>query len=154
MRRSLIFTVVMAATALLVTGCPGNGPTEQREVRIGAVLSLTGRYSEYGESIRRGMELAREMINTADEDGVSGVGGRDFVITYEDSGSTPEGAVAAMNRLISDGAEIIVGAETSNLTEAMIPISASNRRILISPSASSFGFAIVAEQHTYVGDDP
>ena len=52
--------VVFAAAALIMAGCNGGQDGSARTVKIGAVLSLTGQFSEYGESIKNGMEIAIE----------------------------------------------------------------------------------------------
>ncbi len=67
----------------------------QRADRIGVALPLSGRHKQVGERVRRAMQLAIAMHPRAS----SGGGGAPEVVV-EDTGGTPEGAAAAVERLV------------------------------------------------------
>ncbi len=130
MRNSLI--VAALAGLILMAGCGGERRVDSREFLVGAVLSLDGTYNHYGMSIQKGIELAVEEINS---DG--GINGVQFKVDIKNSHSTGEGAAAAMNELADAGYEIVIGAETTDLTAELIPLAASKQIILMTPSATS-----------------
>lgn len=78
-----------------VAGQMGNGP-----VRVALILPLTQASgpSVVGTSLRNGAELALQES-----------GGNDITILVKDDGSNPEGAKAATQAAIGEGAEIIIG---------------------------------------------
>jgi branched-chain amino acid transport system substrate-binding protein len=60
-----------------------------------------------------------------------------YKVETKNSHSTVEGAAAAMNELAQEHYEIVIGAETTDLTAELIPIAASKKMVLMSPSATS-----------------
>ncbi|HUX06888.1 MAG TPA: ABC transporter substrate-binding protein [Acidobacteriota bacterium] len=130
MRKCLIFAALAGLT--LAAGCGGEGPVESREFLVGAVLSLDGTYNHYGTSIQKGIEMAIDEINS---DG--GINSVPFKVEIKNSQSTRNGAAAVMNELIDAGYEIVIGAETTDLTAELIPLAASKKVILMTPSATS-----------------
>lgn len=132
MKRFIIGAALLGA-ALVLSACPQETGTQlAQEIKVGAVLSLSGEYQQYGEAIKRGMDLAVDEINA--EGGIKGV---DFEILYEDTQSTTDGAREALGKLIDEGVSIVIGPETTDLCETLIPRAARNQIIMISPSASS-----------------
>lgn len=131
--KRLIFIAAILGAALVLSACPQETGTQQAQsVKVGAVLSLEGEYMQYGEAIKRGMDLAVDEINAS-----GGIKGADFDILYEDTKSTTDGARSAMRKLIDEGVSIVIGPETTDLCEVVIPMGARNKIIMISPSASS-----------------
>ena len=63
-----------AMLTLAVVGMAGCG--EVSEVQLGALLSLEGRASSYGQSIQRGIEVAVDRVNAAGGVDVGGNGTR------------------------------------------------------------------------------
>ena len=95
----------------------GTGP-----VRIALILPLTqaGGPSVVGNSLRNGAELA-----------LAESGGTDVSILVKDDGSTPEGARAAAQAAIGEGAELIIGPLFgANVREVARLARASNRPVI------------------------
>jgi branched-chain amino acid transport system substrate-binding protein len=131
MKRILV-TAVCTMVVVALTGCPAAEEQKGVSVKVGSLLSLSGEYDKYGQSVKNGIELAVDQINAA-----GGIKGEPLEITFEDSQSTIAGGTAALNKLISAGCGIVIGPETTDLSEALIPVAARNKTYLISPSASS-----------------
>ena len=114
--------LLLSIAALLFSACP---PAANKKIAV--VLPLTGEYSQYGEAIRRGLDLAYEELVAA---------GSDVTIEVLDSQSDP-----ATGRELLDGAMInsigAIGGATS--AEAVEGIQAADSRnvALLSPTASS-----------------
>ncbi|MEX0448733.1 ABC transporter substrate-binding protein [Spiribacter sp. 221] len=90
----------------------------QAELRIGALLPLTGDLQAYGESSRNGIELAASEINAE-----GGVMGQEVVIEIADTQTEPQAGVDAAQRLVSvQDVSAIVGALSSGVT---IPVASS-----------------------------
>ena len=69
-----------------------------------------------------------------------------FKFIVEDDGSTPEGAVAAFNKLIhEDGVSVILGPASSSATEAAFPVAQENQVAAISPTSSARGLAAIGD---------
>lgn len=131
--KKVILMILAVFTAGLFVGCGGgDGDNGGDSIKVGAVLSLTGQYAEYGTAIKRGMDLAIDKIN---QDG--GIKDQDYEIIYVDSKSTVDGAKAAFDELISQDVKIVIGPEITELCRALIPMAARNKVYMISPSASS-----------------
>lgn len=111
--------------ALLAFGCPGS-----KNVKVGAVVPLTGDAQVYGKSIRNGLDVALQGIN-ADKS-------QPFKIdlTVVDSGSDPGKAKELARQLYSDGAIAVIGGVTSAEALAMVSVADDKGRVLLSPSAS------------------
>ena len=90
----------------------------QAELKVGALLPLTGDLQAYGESSRNGINLAAEEINAA-----GGVLGEPMTIEIADTQTEPQSGVDAAQRLVSvQGVSAIVGALSSGVT---IPVASS-----------------------------
>ncbi|MDH3627198.1 MAG: penicillin-binding protein activator [Acidobacteriota bacterium] len=123
MQRAVVLTLVTLTCFAL--GC-------SKEVKIGAVVSETGAVASYGESVRNGMDLALEEVNAA-----GGFEGGAFTITYIDDGTDAAQGKAAARDLLDQGVNVLVGALSSRVTEAIIPLATKAEVPVLSPSASA-----------------
>jgi branched-chain amino acid transport system substrate-binding protein len=124
--------ILLAGLMLSISGCGGGGTGSVEEIKVGAVLSLSGNYEIYGQGIKRGMDLALAELNKNKADGQ-----KDFSVIYEDSGSTIDGAREAFNKLVNQEVKVIIGPETTDLAKPLIEMAKRHQIILLSPSASS-----------------
>jgi branched-chain amino acid transport system substrate-binding protein len=129
-RKSAVSATILflVASLILVLSACAKGASkakkEPKEIKIGAILPLTGENSSLGQDCKNGIILA------ADDYG--------FVKLYfEDSQGKPVNAVSALDKLISSNINLIIGDLFSAPTLAMIPIVDRNHVLLISPGASS-----------------
>jgi branched-chain amino acid transport system substrate-binding protein len=96
------------------------------KIKIGAVIPLTGEVATYGESLKKGFELA-----LAEDSGK-------YEIIYEDSKADKNTGISAINKLISiDKVNFIMGDATSGVTLAIAPIAEKNKVILFDAIATS-----------------
>ncbi len=109
-------------------------------ISIGVVLPLTGHLAAAGELMKQGFDLALGEINNGQP------GSPQFKFIIQDDASTPEGAVAAFNKLIhEDGVSVILGPASSSATEAAFPIAGENRIVAISPTAGKRGLGAISD---------
>ncbi len=99
--------------------CAGRGAIE-----FGAVLPLTGPSAVYGESVRKGIDLAYEQIQARDDLD------NEIQLTVVDSESSPEKAAELAKQLYDQGVLAIVGGVTTAeaLAAGTGPIACSFRR--------------------------
>lgn len=90
---------------------------DARSVRIGALLSLTGGASAWGENAKKGIELAAEELNEA-----GGINGKQIEIVYGDTASDPKQAVSAFQRAVSvDHVTALIGPLNQTEVASVIP---------------------------------
>ncbi len=111
------------------------------EVSIGLAVHLTGAFeSTSGLVMKRGAELALEELNAIHE----GVATLSFIV--EDSGSTPEGGIAAYTKLIKEhGVTTILGPTTSTVASAAFPVAQENSVVALSPTSAARGISALGE---------
>lgn len=131
-KKTLIITLVFALIVFIIYFTTTKDNAEQlNEIRIGAVLPLTGDVASYGIDSKNGIDLAISLANSAQNEYL-------FTVSYEDSKGEPKTAVNATEKLIvSEHPIAIIGENISSSTAAMIPIIDRNKLLLISPSASA-----------------
>lgn len=84
-------------------------------VRIGIAAPLSGAAAVYGQDLRRGADLAAEEINA--KGGI--LNGRKIELVYEDEKGSPQGGVAAVQKLMSvDKVNAITGGTNSSVVLA------------------------------------
>jgi branched-chain amino acid transport system substrate-binding protein len=120
--KSLISVFLTAA----LFGCskPPNVTTLE-PAPIGVVAPLTGDGATYGQSMKRGFDLA-----IGDD--------KAFRLIYEDTKMNPKEAVSALNKLITvDKVQIVLGEAASGVTLVLAPIAETSRVILFSSISSA-----------------
>jgi branched-chain amino acid transport system substrate-binding protein len=128
----LIGLIVVLAIVLLYTNrdsLSGNAVLggKGEVIKLGFMGPLTGDAASYGESIRKGVDLALGEANL-----------KNVEIVYEDSKCEGKEAVSAINKLINiDGVSAIVGEVCSGATLAAAPIAETNNVVMISASSTS-----------------
>ena len=133
MKKFWIWTAlaVVAAVVIAVVGTRRGGSSG--DIRIGAVLPLTGDAASYGTSLKRGMDFAVLEINRQ-----GGISGRKLAIIFEDSQADPSKAVSAFNKLVAaDRVPMVIGDMFSASTLALAPIAENKKVVLLSPTASA-----------------
>ena len=106
---------------------------EEKEIKIGVVLPLTGDGAKYGEEAQNGIDLATEEINAR-----GGINGQKVRVIYEDDQGTSNGAVNAFNKLTSvDKVPVVIGPMYSSTTLAVAPVAEDSKVVLFTPSGSS-----------------
>ena len=110
------------------------------EISIGLVYPITGRLGSVGMEMESGFELALEDINN------SQLGNTQLKFITEDSQGSPEGAIAAFNKLIhQDGVSVILGPATSSATEAAFPIAQQSGVVAISATAAARDLSAIGD---------
>ena len=111
------------------------------DIRLGAAEALSGPASQYGLSIRNGLQLAIEEINAA-----GGVKGNKLVLQIEDEQGKKEQAIDVFKKLIfQDKVLMLFGPTLSNSAQAADPIAQAAKVIV-------FGTSNTAEGITTIGD--
>lgn len=121
---SVVFLVIFSG------GCVKN---DEKEIRIGVVLPLSGTAAGHGEDVMGGINLALKELNDSEINQVFKI-----KLLIEDNQSTPQGSVNALNNLINiHKVPVIIGPLASSDMLAMAPIAEKTKTVLISPGASS-----------------
>lgn len=125
---SINFAVVL----ILISSCsprPDGGGT----VRIGGLLPLSGDAAVWGVSMKEGIDLAAEEINSQ-----RGASKPKIEMHYEDDRGLPSDGVAGAQKLIgADKVKGLVGVANSSVALAIIPIIDTNKVVFVSGGASS-----------------
>jgi len=134
-----LVVILLIICGLIWVGCQKK--VEEKVVKIGAVLVLTGPNAKAGQSAKQGIEMAVEEINAS-----GGVKSRKIKVIYEDDGGEPQKSVSAVQKLINvDKVLAILGPMWSSCVLAVAPIVESKGVVILSPTASS-------PKITYAGD--
>lgn len=115
---------------VLLAGATVFGCGEKKETLISAVLPLTGEYSLYGQSIKKGIEIAHTTMQGDPEI-------PHYILNIVDSKSDPELAKTLLEQEYSNGAIAVIGGVTTGEALQMVSIADEYGRVLISPSAST-----------------
>jgi branched-chain amino acid transport system substrate-binding protein len=92
------------------------GLAQDKTIKIGGLLPMSGPGAYFGIQDKQGIELALDEINK------NGVNGYKFAIQYQDSACSPLPATQAARRLIDQyKPDVIIGEECSDATLAVMP---------------------------------
>ncbi|MGQ0847199.1 MAG: ABC transporter substrate-binding protein [Sporichthyaceae bacterium] len=141
---------VAAAAGLVLAACgskddtaapPVNEPAKTQVgngvLKIGTLLPQTGSLQILGPPQEAGVQLALKDINAA-----GGVLGKPVELTESDSGDTKNDiANPAVDRMLSENADAIVGAAASSVTKLVIDKITGSGVVMISGSATSTDFS-------------
>ena len=107
-----------AAGAVGVLGFPAVLRAQEKEIKIGSIQPMTGPLAAIGKTTRQGNQLAVDHINAAG--GIKAMGGAKLTLVPGDTQYKPEVARAETERLMREGAHVLVGAFDSGTINAMI----------------------------------
>jgi branched-chain amino acid transport system substrate-binding protein len=120
----------IAAMLLLAASAPAR--SEDKLIKIGALLPISGPGSYFGAQDKQGIELALDEINK------SGVNGYKLEVKYEDSSCSPLPATQAAKRLLEQTKpDIVIGEECSDATLAVMPLMEQSKVPLLNAGSSS-----------------
>ncbi len=109
-----------AAGAVGVLGFPAVVRAQAKEIRIGSIQPMTGVLAVVGKTTRQGNQLAVDHLNAAG--GIKSMGGARLTLVPADTQSKPEVARAEAERLMREGAHVLVGAFDSGNINAIIQV--------------------------------
>jgi branched-chain amino acid transport system substrate-binding protein len=132
LRRLLAVTATLGI-AVVAAGCGGSGAKD--ELVIGEYGSLTGNDADFGQSTRKGVELALDDL-TAEKQGK--VGGLPVRVVVEDDQGRPEDAATVVQKLINqDRVLAVIGEVASSRSLAGAPYCQENGVPMITPSSTN-----------------
>ena len=146
-KKNMLSLMLAGCLALSLTACGGqsesgagdadsSAPSGDGTITLGMIGPLTGSVAVYGTHIENGVKLAIEEINAAGGVTLSDGAHQLAVETKDDQGDATE-CVNAMNALISDGIQLVVGSATSGCTSAITSIANSEGVVMITPSGTA-----------------
>lgn len=130
-RRGVVAASLNFAVILILLG--SCSPKPSGVVRIGGLLPLSGDAAVWGVSMKEGIDLAAEEINSD-----RGASKPKIEMHYEDDRGLPNDGVTGAQKLMGvDKVKGLVGVANSSVALAIIPIIESNRVLFVSGGASS-----------------
>ena len=146
-KKNMLSLMLAGCLALSLTACGGqsesgagdadsSAPSGDGTITLGMIGPLTGSVAVYGTHIENGVKLAIEEINAAGGVTLSDGAHQLAVETKDDQGDATE-CINAMNALISDGIQLVVGSATSGCTSAITSIANSEGVVMITPSGTA-----------------
>ena len=115
MKHSVISLVAMAVSVIAAVAPPA-ATAQERVVRIGVLMPISGPGSYFGVMDREGIDLALDQLK-------DGVNGYHFQVQYEDSACSPLQATNTVKRLLDQfNPHVVIGEECSDASLAIAPI--------------------------------
>src|SRR5438477_11684777 len=99
-----------------IAGAPRPLRAQPKPFRIAAIHPVTGPLAEPGQACRLGAQLAVEAVNAAG--GVKGKGGLQLELLVGDTQSKPENGRVEAERVVNQGAQMLMGSFDSGSTGA------------------------------------
>ena len=131
------FGLVAVATAT-------NAAAQDKTIKIGGLLPMSGPGAYFGAQDKQGVELALEQLNK------TGVNGYKFAIQYEDSACSPLPASQAAKRLLDQyKPDVIIGEECSDATLAIMPIIEQAKVPMINAGSSALKITDPGNPYTF-----
>lgn len=131
MKRTLCWVLIIGL--VISFGILGCAKKEEKEFKIGVVLSLTERGATYGQRALRGMQLAVDEINEKEP-----FHSYPIKLVVEDSKSSAQQALSAFRKLIDiDHVFVTVGFVLSDEVLACAPVANEKKLVLLTTAAGS-----------------
>lgn len=124
-RRTFI-KVAGAAAGATALGFPAVLRAQAPVFKVGVVHPVTGPLAEPGQACRLGAQMAAEAINAAG--GIKALNGAKLELVVGDTQTKPDVGRTEAERVINQGAQMLMGSFDSGSTQAMVPV-AQQRRI-------------------------
>ncbi|MEA2871002.1 MAG: branched-chain amino acid transport system substrate-binding protein [Hyphomicrobiales bacterium] len=132
------------AIGSIATASIGSAQAQDKTIKIGGLLPMSGPGAYFGAQDKQGVELALEQLNK------SGVNGYKFAVQYEDSACSPLPASQAAKRLIDQyKPDVIIGEECSDATLAIMPIVEQAKVPLINAGSSALKITDPGNPYTF-----
>src|SRR5881628_3682277 len=122
-RRTFLTTTAGGAAAL---GFPLPLRAQAKTFKIGAIHPVTGALAEPGQACRLGAQMAVDAINGAG--GIKSKGGLKLELIVGDTQTKPENGRVEAERVVTQGAQMLLGSFDSGSTNAMVSV-AQQRRV-------------------------
>src|SRR5438093_4207842 len=119
------FLRATAATTAVV-GFPLPLRAQAKTFKVGVVHPITGPLAEPGQACRLGAQMAADAINAAG--GIKALGGMKLELVLGDTQTKPEVGRSEAERVVNQGAQMLMGSFDSGSTNAMVPV-AQQRRV-------------------------
>ncbi|HVP25037.1 MAG TPA: ABC transporter substrate-binding protein [Methanomicrobiales archaeon] len=133
----LLLMVVLAS--VLLAGCAQQQQASPQDIKLGAVVSLTGSGSSVGKHMKQSAELAVSEINAQGGVFVKAYNKKlPITLIVADDETKPDSAVKAVTKLISeDNVDVLVGGWSSGVTLASLGVVAEKKVPYVVTGASS-----------------
>jgi branched-chain amino acid transport system substrate-binding protein len=118
--------LVAAAAGAAAGGFPLPLRAQAKTFKIGVIHPVTGPLAEPGQACRLGAQMAADAINAAG--GIKALGGMRLELLLGDTQTKPDVGRAEAERVVNQGAQMLMGSFDSGSTAAMVPV-AQQRRI-------------------------
>ena len=109
-----------AAAGAAVLGFPMPLRAQAPVFKVGVVHPVTGPLAEPGQACRLGATMAAEAINAAG--GIKAMGGTKLELIFGDTQTKPDIGRTEAERVINQGAQMLMGSFDSGSTAAMVPV--------------------------------
>ncbi|XPV75399.1 MAG: branched-chain amino acid ABC transporter substrate-binding protein [Desulfovibrio sp.] len=133
--KHIVTLLAMIAVLVLAVGC-GEKKEEKSAETSPIILGVPGAHSgdlaAYGLPTVNAAQLVVEELNSK-----GGVLGREVVVSAQDDQCKPEFATNAATKLVSEGANVVLGHICSGATKAAMPIYTESQIVCMSPSATN-----------------
>lgn len=127
-----LWSVGLILVVIISIGLLTQTAREAQIIKIGVLTPLSGDAAIYGESLKKGLDLAAEEINKTDDLG------RKVELIYEDTHLDSKTAVSAFSKFTGvDKLDIIIAAEGSGATSAVVPLADESKTLVMIPLASA-----------------
>ncbi len=119
-------TFLKTAAGAAVLGAPRPLRAQGKTFKIGAVHPVTGPLAEPGQACRLGAQMAVEAVNAAG--GIKSKGGLKLELVLGDTQTKVENGRVEAERVVTQGAQMLMGSFDSGSTAAMVSV-AQQRRV-------------------------
>jgi branched-chain amino acid transport system substrate-binding protein len=123
-----MYKTILVLLLISLAGCRSSSDS----IVIGCLSPQTGEGATYGRSVRRGVELAAEEINTQKRLP------KTLSVIFEDDKMSPTDGVSAFQKLVSvDHVPLVLGPFGSSIVLATAPIANQTKTVIITASATA-----------------
>ncbi len=124
----LVLVATLSMSLFVPTMAGAQAPAGDEPYKVGFVNHLTGDMAPYGQSLKKGTELAVDQINAA-----GGVNGHPIEVIYEDDRGQAADAITAFTKLVeTDKVPVVMGSASSTKTLAICPKAQESKVVLVS----------------------
>jgi ABC-type branched-subunit amino acid transport system substrate-binding protein len=129
---SRVFGVLACVWGACMVGCAPDDTTDTSGIKVGLLLPFTGDAAATSNNFERAAIMAADAVNRA-----GGVHGQPLRIVSKDTHGDVDRATDSMDALFGDGVSAIIGTESADISQAILPSLIEHKVAFISPLVGS-----------------